>query len=278
VLLLFTINPTNASQNGNLYQVVVSGTCTPSATSNSATLTLNAPTTPTFTQVPAICSGGSFSLPTTSTNTISGTWSPAINNSSSTLYTFTPSAGQCATSTTMTVTVNPLPVVNITANPGNVLFPGQSITMTASATPVATTYSWLANGVQLQNQNNSTLSISGNAPGTYSYSAIVTDANGCISSSDQFVIDVRGLAFIYPNPNNGQFFISFEGAPFKDQPKLITLYDAKGSRVYSQYYTLASSLYQTLQIDVHHLSKGTYVLVLSDIIGNPIKTGKVVIE
>ena len=274
----YTINPTNASQNGNQYQLVVSGTCSPSASSNSATLTLNAPTTPTFTQVPAICSGGSFSLSNTSTNNIAGNWSPAINNSNTTPYTFTPSTGQCATSTTMTVTVNPLPIVNITANPGNVLFPGQSITMTASASPVGNTYSWLANGVLLQNQNNSTLSISGNSPGSYSYSASVTDANGCTSTSDQFVIDVRGLAFIYPNPNSGQFFISFEGAPFKDQPKLISLYDAKGSRVYSQYYTLASSLYQTLHIDVHHLSKGVYVLVLSDIIGNPIRTGKVVIE
>jgi len=65
--------------------------------------------TPTFTQVAPICSGGSLSaLPTISDNGITGTWSPAINNSTTTTYTFTPTAGLCATTTTMTITVNPI--------------------------------------------------------------------------------------------------------------------------------------------------------------------------
>lgn len=38
--------------------------------------TINPNTTPTFTQVAAICSGGTFTLPTTSNNSITGTWSP----------------------------------------------------------------------------------------------------------------------------------------------------------------------------------------------------------
>ena len=63
--------------------------------------------TPTFTQVDAICSGGSLSaLPTTSNNAITGTWSPALNNSATTTYTFTPSAGQSAVTATMTIAVN----------------------------------------------------------------------------------------------------------------------------------------------------------------------------
>lgn len=66
----------------------------------------NTSITPTFTQVAPICSGGSFTLPTTSTNGITGTWSPALNNSATTTYTFTPNSGQCATSTTMTVVVS----------------------------------------------------------------------------------------------------------------------------------------------------------------------------
>ena len=64
--------------------------------------------TPTFTQVAPICSGGSLpALPTTSNNSITGTWSPAIDNTATTTYTFTPSAGQCATTNTMTINVNP---------------------------------------------------------------------------------------------------------------------------------------------------------------------------
>ncbi len=74
--------------------------------------TICASTTPTFTQIPAICSGGSFSLPPSSNNGISGAWSPAINNTSTTVYTFTPTAGQCAGTNTMTVTVNNQTVPN----------------------------------------------------------------------------------------------------------------------------------------------------------------------
>ncbi len=62
--------------------------------------------TPTFTSVSAICSGGTLhALPTTSLNGITGTWSPALNNTATTTYTFTPTAGLCATTATMTITV-----------------------------------------------------------------------------------------------------------------------------------------------------------------------------
>jgi gliding motility-associated-like protein/uncharacterized repeat protein (TIGR01451 family) len=44
-------------------------------------------------------------LPTTSNNGITGTWSPAVNSNATTTYTFTPTAGQCAVPTTLTVVV-----------------------------------------------------------------------------------------------------------------------------------------------------------------------------
>jgi len=76
------------------------------ATSNAVTITVNPIVTPTFTQVAAICSGATLSaLPTTSNNGITGTWSPALNNAATTEYTFTPDAGQCASTTTMTINV-----------------------------------------------------------------------------------------------------------------------------------------------------------------------------
>jgi len=91
------------------YTVTVddAGACTPPITQTVVVGSSGATTTPTFTQVAPICSGASFTLPTSSNNSITGTWSPAINNTASTTYTFTPAAGQCATTTTMTVTVNP---------------------------------------------------------------------------------------------------------------------------------------------------------------------------
>src|SRR6218665_1533029 len=78
------------------------------ATTTTMTITVNPIGTPTFTQVPAICSGGSLSaLPTNSNNGYAGTWSPTLNNTVTTLYTFTPNSGVCANTTTMTITVNP---------------------------------------------------------------------------------------------------------------------------------------------------------------------------
>ncbi len=76
--------------------------------------TVNPSVTPTFTAVNPICSGATLSaLPTTLNNGITGTWSPALDNTTTTTYTFTPTAGQCATTTTLTITVNPLPILTL---------------------------------------------------------------------------------------------------------------------------------------------------------------------
>ena len=64
---------------------------------------------PTFLQVQPICLGQTIvPLPTTSDNGITGSWSPSINNTATTTYTFTPTSGQCAYPTTMTIVVNPI--------------------------------------------------------------------------------------------------------------------------------------------------------------------------
>ncbi len=78
------------------------------ATTTTLTITVNPLITPTFAAVAAICSGDPLApLPTTSTNGITGTWAPALNNTATTTYTFTPTTGQCATTATLTITVNP---------------------------------------------------------------------------------------------------------------------------------------------------------------------------
>ena len=74
-------------------------------------ITVTAPVVPTFTQLGPYCQNATpGTLPTTSTNGITGTWSPAVI-STTTLgtqtYTFTPTVGLCATTTTMSITVDP---------------------------------------------------------------------------------------------------------------------------------------------------------------------------
>ncbi|MBL0359448.1 MAG: proprotein convertase P-domain-containing protein [Chitinophagaceae bacterium] len=87
--------------------------CTIPYSIQSAQVVLTATTaiTPTFTPIAAVCQGAAAPvLPTSSTNAIpvTGTWLPAVSTASTgtTTYTFTPTAGQCATTATMSITVN----------------------------------------------------------------------------------------------------------------------------------------------------------------------------
>lgn len=97
-------------------------TFTPSAGQCASVTTMSietkSPTLPTFTQPEPYCQNTMpGSLPVFSNNTIpiQGTWTPATINTSvagSSVYTFTPNTGQCASNATMTITItNPvLPV------------------------------------------------------------------------------------------------------------------------------------------------------------------------
>ena len=76
------------------------------ATTTTLTVQVSNANAPSFNPISPICIGGTINLPATSTNGISGLWSPAINNTATTTYTFTPNPNQCASSTTLTVQVS----------------------------------------------------------------------------------------------------------------------------------------------------------------------------
>lgn len=62
--------------------------------------------TPIFNNVESICLGTPLTqLPTTSLNGIVGTWSPILDNTVTTTYTFEPNSGQCSTNVSLTITV-----------------------------------------------------------------------------------------------------------------------------------------------------------------------------
>ncbi len=101
---VFTISG-SSTVNGNFnFTITSTGPC--NAVSLNGNLQITSLILPSFTQVSAVCTGSIISLPTSSTNGITGSWSPAINNTSTTTYTFTPDNGQCAGINTMTVVVN----------------------------------------------------------------------------------------------------------------------------------------------------------------------------
>ena len=88
-------------------------TFTPAAGQCASTTTMDisvsGSVTPTFTQLGPYCIGATpETLPTTSLNSITGTWNAAISTATpgTTIYTFTPTSGGCATTATMSVVVN----------------------------------------------------------------------------------------------------------------------------------------------------------------------------
>src|SRR5690606_13999349 len=77
------------------------------ATTTTLQIVIEPNVTPTFAAVGTYCNGAAIpALPTTSINGITGTWSPAIDNTQTTTYTFTPNDGQCATTTTVQIVIS----------------------------------------------------------------------------------------------------------------------------------------------------------------------------
>lgn len=76
---------------------------------NNFTITCGATSTPVFSGLGSVCQNdASFSLPTQSDNGVMGTWTPALNVSTpgNSTYNFTPSPGSCATTASISLTVN----------------------------------------------------------------------------------------------------------------------------------------------------------------------------
>ncbi len=104
-----TFSPSTSSAGTTCYFVKIVSLCSSIVFSNRVEVNVNEPVNPNFTSISAICPGGNFTLPSTSTNNISGIWTPSINTNETTNYVFTPSSGQCANSTSMTVQVYKAP-------------------------------------------------------------------------------------------------------------------------------------------------------------------------
>ena len=160
---------------------------------SSSYITINDIVTPTFSGVSPICTGESLSaLPTTSTNGIVGTWSPALDNTTTTIYTFTPNAGQCASTTTLTITVNPNNTVG-TASSTPTLCINTALTAITHATTGATgigTVTGLPTGVTAAWASN-TITISGTptTSGVFNYSILLTGGCGSINATGSITVN-----------------------------------------------------------------------------------------
>ena len=123
-------------------------------------LTITPSVTPTFTQVAPICSGDILAaLPTTSTNGVSGTWAPPLDNTTTTTYTFTPSG--CASSTTMTIAVGGTKTWNAGWTPAGAPTSIDAVLITGNYT--ASTDGGTINGCSMTVDNGAVVLIDNNA-------------------------------------------------------------------------------------------------------------------
>ena len=200
-------------------------TFTPNAgqCANATTLQIvvNPIVSPTFSAIPPVCSGANLEpLPTTSINNITGVWSPVLNDSETTTYTFTPDAGQCAVVATLTVVVSN-PSVSITANCIDTDY-----TLTALASDSEATYSWYKGDVLLGETSNTLI-----VKAIDSYKVVI-NSEGCTAESTEnvssFYCDIpRGIS-----PNDDKKNDYFDLTNF--QVRKLEIFNRYGMKVYSK--------------------------------------------
>ncbi len=183
----YSIPAVAASDDGS-YDVIVSGTCTPSDTSNAATLTVQIlPVITTQPQTQTVCAGQNATFTVVASGTgLSYQWKkdgtdiPGATSASFTItsavaadagsYTVVVS-GTCApsvTSNAAVLTVDQAPVIG-TQPSSQTVCSGSNVTFTVSATGVGLTYQWYRNG---------TIAITGATSDTYTITGVTAGSAG----------------------------------------------------------------------------------------------------
>ncbi|HEY5969574.1 MAG TPA: gliding motility-associated C-terminal domain-containing protein, partial [Chitinophagaceae bacterium] len=139
------------------------------------TVTVNPTVTPTFSFGSSliICDGGVVpTLPTTSSNGVTGAWSPAVvSTTASGVYTFTADPGQCAATTTFTVTVNPILTPTFSFGTSLSVCSGNNVPILSTTSTNGVVGTWSPSAVD--NQNSGTYTFTPNA-GQCAVSATLT--------------------------------------------------------------------------------------------------------
>jgi uncharacterized delta-60 repeat protein len=250
-------NPNLILTSGETYYASQTITCESTALLQ-VSVVLEQPITPNFNQINTICSGQTLNaLPNTSLNNISGTWSPSINNTATTTYTFTPNLGQCANIQTMTVSVNPLPTVTLAAFTP-ICDTLQPFTLTGGL-PLGGAY---AGPSVASNSFNPAI-----GPGQYTIQYAYTDIFGCSNAAAQTITVIgcntatisendKTEIRIYPNPTATHVTIV---APEYVVGKRIYVYDLNGKLILE---TLLLETIQTVNLDT--VATGSYYLKIED--------------
>jgi hypothetical protein len=293
--------------NNNRYRCVVSGACTPPATSSAAVLTVIAPvsvaTQPANSEV---CSGSNTSFTVTGSSTqaiiyqwqdstaahtwqnISGATSATLNLAAVTTamngnkYRVLMSNTTCTTpvvSNAVILTVRQLPTIGLSATLTSLL-PGKTsiLTATPSASTGGTlTVSWSFNSSPIVNVGNTRI-VNVEQVGSYQAGIAETWPGGltCTNLSPVVTIDatVSDKLFIFPSPNDGRFTVSYYNNGGASTQRRIVIVDSKGAKIYDRLFPVTGA-YTLLSIDLHGAARGIYHVLVGNINGEKLAGGKV---
>ncbi|MEO5644507.1 MAG: glycine-rich protein [Bacteroidia bacterium] len=234
---------------------------------NSVIVTVNLlPTITASTTAGMICAGDAVTL--SGGGAVSYTWTGSVtdnvafNPAATNSYTVTGvDANGCSNTASVTVTVNPLPVISVAFAMDTVCLTGGMVTLSGESPAGGT---WSGPGVTGNMFDPQTAGI-GWAPVTYSF----TDANGCSNSlTDSVNVDVCagvttypsiGNVNIYPNPNSGTFSIALNAAV---SDLVIVITDMQGRVVYSSIENNAQAGYSK-QVSLEKESSGLYFVSIT---------------
>lgn len=211
------------------------------------------PIVPVFSFQTTYCTGDSVAdLPTTSVNSIEGTWSPEINNLQNTTYTFIPNEGVCSLSKEITIEIFNYP---------NVVFTQLGTTLTA--TPGFNSYAWSFNETPLPDETTNSIQLDENGE----YEVIVTNNAGC---TDTFYFYFASASItenslttgvsVYPNPSDGMSTLLLETMQGKKVQLMIK--DMQG-KLYVEQELEVTTPNQLFPIDLRAVASGVYHVVLS---------------
>ena len=213
---------------------------------------------------------GSTNIPTTVTN-VSGT---------TTYYVSQTNAGACESPrAAINVNIIAAPTVGtISASPYTRLYPGLTTNIAIANNPAAgNTYAWYRNGILITGQTGNAVTANINALGNYTLK--VTNANGCVGTSNVVAISdsTEGRMFVYPNPSAGKFQVRYFSDNTNLSPRKVAIFNASGARVYSASFVMFGG-YTPMDIDLSSMASGLYYIHLMDNSGKKLITKSIFIH
>ena len=231
--------------------------------------------TPDFAEIGTICPEGNVpTLATTSPNGVPGTWNPQVisNTSGTTTYVFTPDAGQCANSQTLTVNVVTLPEIEFQT--GCV---SNNYLIQLSNPVEGATYSWAHNQQAINGTNTPSINLTQLNTGAGTYTVNI-NIGGCTSNEDITILNVscdiqKGIS---PKGNgtgdnlNDSFDLTGQNVG------KLEIFNRYGTKVYSKANYSNEWYGQTDKGD--ELPDGTYYYMIEYTSGSAAKTGWIYIN